>query len=76
MIPDLDKSQLAQRIHYVRTEIAHMTQTQFCRELDMAPATYYNYANAANYPNARILHAICVRFGVSANWLLGLEDNI
>ena len=64
---------LARRIREVRTE-AGLTQTQFGKMLSVSQDTVSLWEKGKSAPTAEYLTAICRRFGVSADYLLGLKD--
>jgi transcriptional regulator with XRE-family HTH domain len=52
------------------------TQQQLADKLGIVKATVSSYEKTANYPSVEILINICKTFGVSADFLLGLSDDI
>ena len=46
----------------------------FAAALDMPQTTVNAYFNGSRKPSVELIERICAKFGVSADWLLGLTD--
>jgi len=51
-----------------------LSVSAFARILDMPQTTMSSYFNGLRKPSVELVERICVRCGVSADWLLGLSD--
>lgn len=49
------------------------TPESFAERLEIDRRTLYNYIGGKTIPNAEMIALICGEYGVSADWLLGLE---
>lgn len=49
------------------------TVNQCAERLEIDRRTLYNYISGKTIPNAEMIAVICREYGVSADWLLGLE---
>ena len=43
-------------------------------DLDVSESAVRNWLKGQKTPNGRLLYALCLYFGVSADWLLGLVE--
>lgn len=53
-----------------------LTQKQLADKLSLVKATISSYEQSANYPSLEVFTNICKTFDVSADFLLGLSDDI
>lgn len=65
----------AQRIREVRQN-AGMTQTEFAQAIGTTKNQLSKYELNTQDTPTKIIIAVCKRFNVDANWLLGLENTI
>ena len=63
----------AQRIREVR-QAAGMTQTEFATAVGTTKNQLSKYELGTQDTPTKIIIAVCSRFGVDANWLLGIEE--
>jgi len=63
------------RLKSVRTE-KKMTQQQLADKLGIVKASVSSYEQNANSPSLETFLALCKMFDVSADFLLGLSDNM
>lgn len=63
----------AQRLRELRQEKG-LSMKQLAKELDTTDAAISNWENGINEPRISYLKAIAQYFGVSADYLLGIED--
>lgn len=61
------------RLRELRRE-AHMSQRQVVEKLNMRQQSYAQYENNICEPNLQTLAEIARLFGVSSDYLIGLED--
>jgi len=61
------------RLLEARLQAGFASQSQAARELDIPQQTYGNYESGRSFPKEDILLKIAVTFGVSIDWLLGLD---
>ena len=50
------------------------SQTKFAAKLGLPQQTYYRYESGKSEPPLSLLKDVSLKFGVSANWLLGLPE--
>lgn len=62
----------AARLREVR---GNLTQKQAADKVGCKQQNWARYESGQVLPGAETIHQICVSFGVSADWLLGLADN-
>ena len=53
----------------------NLTQKQAADKVGCKQQNWARYESGQVLPGAETIHQICVSFGVSADWLLGLSDN-
>ena len=63
----------AERLRELRTE-HNMSMKQLASAIDVTDAAISNWENNINEPKISYLKVIAVYFGVSTDYLLGLED--
>jgi len=63
------------RREYSRRNGTRFTQEDAAREFGVSLSTYRNYEQEVNLPNAGIASAIARKYGVSVDYLLGLDDD-
>ena len=51
------------------------TQKQIAKILNISESNIINWKNGDNYPSIEILYKLCVLLDVSADYLLGLEND-
>ena len=51
------------------------SQKEFANKLNIPQTTYSRYESGKNEPEYELLAEICGKFGVTADWLLGLTDD-
>lgn len=66
-------STFAQRLRELRREKG-LSMKQLAKELDTTDAAISNWENEINEPKISYLKAIAQYFGVSADYLLGIEN--
>lgn len=54
----------------------NITQLELSKHLELSKATVSAYEQSASYPSVETLVKICDTLGVSADYLLGLSDNL
>ncbi|MFQ6949118.1 MAG: helix-turn-helix domain-containing protein [Blautia hansenii] len=66
-----EKSGLAERIKYVRKEIAHQTQKEFAFSLYVSRAYINQLENCkiSILPSAAFFQSICSKYGISEEWI-------
>lgn len=52
-----------------------LTQEEFAREIGISRAQVSRIESANQIPSAEIIKNICIKFNVSADWLLGNDKN-
>ncbi|MGN0664790.1 MAG: helix-turn-helix domain-containing protein [Negativibacillus sp.] len=57
-------------------EARKMTQQQLADKLELTKSSVSAYENSAKYPSIEVLIRIATIFDVSADYLLGLSDNM
>ncbi len=57
-------------------EARKMTQQQLADKLELTKSSVSAYENSAKYPSVEVLIRIATIFDVSADYLLGLSDNM
>ena len=67
-----DLSVFAKRLKEIRK--VYGTQEQFSQRVGIVPSTYRGYESGNRVPDLKILKSICKATGVSADWLIGLDD--
>ena len=72
---DIMKRLLASRLEILRGE---MTKQQFARMLGIPQNSYLRYEDVedSTLPKVDILEKVCRKCGASADWLLGLKENV
>lgn len=63
---------LASRLKELRNGL---TQVQAAQKVGLSQQGWARYELGKVVPGAEAIHQICVSFGVSADWLLGLSDH-
>jgi len=63
------------KLKALRTE-KKLTQQQLAEKLGLVKGSISAYEKNAKYPSVSILIKLCTLFNVSADYLLGLSDNI
>jgi len=61
------------RLLEARVRAGFASQSHAARELNLPQQTYGNYESGRSFPKEDILLKIAVTFGVSIDWLLGLD---
>jgi transcriptional regulator with XRE-family HTH domain len=69
---DVKMKKISERIRELRGD---KSQVAAARQLGIAQQGWARYESGAALPGAEVLHRICCRFSVSADWLLGFTDN-
>ena len=64
---------IAQRIKEIRTE-NKLNQSEFGKSLSVSQDTISLWENGKSLPNTEFIIAICKKYKISADYLLGLED--
>ena len=62
----------AERLKQIRLE-CHLTQKQVYEKLNISPNGYASYEQGRTEPNIDTIIKLCEIFGVSADYLLGIE---
>jgi len=63
----------AERLRELRTE-KRMSMKQLAKELNTTDAAISNWENNINEPKITYLKVVAIYFGVTTDYLLGLED--
>lgn len=63
---------LGERLEYLRT-VRGLNKQQFAAAVGVTDTTVANWEASRKEPRASHVAAVCKRFAVSADWLLGLE---
>lgn len=71
---EFDRAVLAERLKFLRTDILGLTVDKFCLRADINVNTYYNYINQKHRAREHLVRCIAEACGVSAEWLMGLEE--
>lgn len=66
------KSTMAQRLKTLRAEY-DLTQAEVAKKLGISQQTYSKYENSSTLVDSDTLIALCKLYGVSADYLLGLD---
>jgi Predicted transcriptional regulators len=66
--------QLSEKLRLARKR-KKLTQTEISKHLNLTSQAYSKYENGDNTPTMDSLIILCNLLEVSANWLLGIEDN-
>lgn len=64
---------LPTRLKEIRTR-RKRAQSEIARELGIPQQTYAHWENGLRQPKLDMLMRLCLHFGVSADWLLGLDS--
>ena len=64
-----------ERLRDLRQE-KHMTQKQLADKLDLVKGTISAYEQGKKYPSIEVLIKLCNVFQISADYLLGLSDDM
>lgn len=67
------KKSFADRIEELRGD---KTQKEFANLLGIPLNTYTNWTRGLRFPTAEAVVTICTQLGCSANWLLGLSEDV
>ena len=67
----LSKSVFCERLKSAR---GSKTQSQMAEALGMKQQMYARYETGVTLPSAEVLFSICVSLGISADWLLGVDQ--
>lgn len=67
------ETKIAERVREIRTE-KKLTQIEFGRMLAVSQDTVSLWEKGKSLPTAEYIILICEKFGVSADYLLGLKD--
>ncbi len=65
---------VAERIKTLRTE-RNIGQNLLAREIDVSNASISYWENAKQEPSAQAIYKLAQYFGVSADYILGIEDD-
>ena len=62
----------------IREELKHcgLTQKQLAEQLGVDPANITNWKTGKNIPSVETLYALCKLLNVSADYLLGLDEEL
>ena len=71
---EIDMSVFAGRMREAR-EKRGVCKTEAAKMIGVGISVVRYWENGQRVPNAWSLYQICQAYGVSADWLLGLEDN-
>ena len=64
----------SQLIQEARIKAGYGSQVEAAKTLGLPQRTYAHYESGRSFPKEDLFRQICVKFGVSADWLLGLQD--
>ena len=68
-----DKDKVADRLKEIRTELK-LSQEKFGKILSVSQDTVSLWENGKSLPSVETVIELCKRYGVSADYVLGLED--
>ena len=68
-----DKTECARRLRHLRVNVLNVRIDDFANKVGIGSGTIRHYEHGRCIPGAWAIFNICVAFGVSADWLLGLE---
>lgn len=69
-----EPAKIAERIKYIRTQIAKQDVREFAEDIQTTPTNVRRWERGEHAPSAFCIVMICSEYDVSANWLLGLTD--
>ena len=64
-----------EKLKSLRTE-HHLTQQELANQIGLVKGSISAYEQSAKYPSVDVLIKLCKTFNVSADYLLGLSDNM
>lgn len=68
-------AQIGERAKHIR-EVMGMTRSEVSETLGVNPASLTNYEHGKTPMRASTIRKLCDIYGVSATWLLGIEDTL
>jgi len=71
---EFDRAVFAERLKFLRTDILGLPVEEFCRRAGIALNTYYNCIHQKHRTREHLVRCVAEACGVSAEWLMGLED--
>lgn len=73
---EFDVKECGKRMRKVRKEMYQGTVKEFCYDIEITMPTLYDCENGRTPPRAHVVFNMCQAFGVSADWLLGLTEEM
>ena len=73
---EFDLKLCGSRMRQVRKEMFEGTVKEFCDKFEFSSATMYDCENGKIAPRPYVVVGVCREFGVSADWLLGLKEEM
>ena len=73
---EINTEVLAQRLRFLRTEVLGLSVPAFCEKAGFSPSTYWSYMWQKHKPMERVVRDIATALGVSAEWLMGLKEEM
>lgn len=70
---EFNLQETAKRIRALRLE-KNIDQNTFAKEINVSNASVSYWENAKQIPSAEVIYKMAVYFGVSADYILGLND--
>lgn len=64
---------LNEKLRELRSQLG-VSQKQAAKDMGIMPTTYSNYEQGLREPSIEVLKIICEYYGVTADYLIGLED--
>lgn len=71
-----DPKVCGKRMRQVRKGMYEGTVNAFCYEFEISIPTLYDCEHGKTPPRAHVVFNMCQAFGVSADWLLGLREEM
>lgn len=66
----------ANRLKHLRKNVLKLTRLEFSQKTDICEGTLRNYEVGRGSPNSGLVYNICTVCNVSADWLLGLKEDM
>ena len=67
---------IAARIKHLRTKENNLSRKDFGEKAGISGRSIETYENCQAYPSSYAIYAICKAYKVSADWLLGLREEM
>ena len=71
-----DLETIAKRIYHLRKVENDLSRRKFAEKAGLSGRTVETYEHCQAYPSSYAVYAICKAYNVSADWLLGLKEEM